>query len=451
MTEKISIWSDGTLFDRLIEFDGRGKEDCMAFVQKCQAKVDELDDEYIEDKAWLLNKIGYFYALNQDFDKSIKFLQDSLTEYETVFRYCDEEMPQTYNVLMNMSAVCYCLELYDDALTFADRAFWAGVNDDSLKIASYDLKNTIKIRVGNFYAAGDDQRTAVEWSKIQYGDDHPVTKRLKLRQTYAALLDEYRYGVKEGLNSSFNTAFNSYMSDYRETSLGWALGCEYLSGILNKQGQFEEALNKANEARAIRERVFGTCHVETRIAYRLIANIYASHKDYDKSFIWLYKSMPSRCEFGGGYSVVQEIASQLYVELKDWTNAIDCLNNARCHWEVIYKKDCRQAITDIERMALIYLKSGQTKSALKCYEYIVKVLNPFVNSDRYRISVFHEKMGDILVDTHNLKKALHHFTCAKEYTNCVSHRVETIEEKITNVKGLIKKESLLFRIKHIWE
>ena len=411
MKDQIEISPYNTIFERLINFDKESDEDCMTFIHRYQTMIDELEEEQIEEKAWLLNKIGYHYAIHQNFDISLRFFKESLVAYEKVFQYCDEEMPQTYELLANMSMVYYCLEMYDDALTFVKRALKAdGYNNDAKKIACYDLMSTIILKLGHYNAVEDDQRVAATWSDVYYGKNHPITKRLKLRKAYAAIKGSSINNNE--LIVKFWRAFDSYISDYDKTSVGWALGCEYQSDILNVQGQFKKALKKANEARVIREKTFGLCYVETRIIYRLIADIYARNGELKKAICWLNKSMQSVFEIGASYSVTQEAMCNIYIQENEWDKAIGCLEKSFSHCRQIYKGDCNQSNKIKEKMAEVYLASGQQQLALDSYSYILEHCDIF---DYCKISCLREKMGDIYLDINDRPNAYSNYYMAQEY------------------------------------
>ena len=443
-----------TIFDRLINFDKVGKEDCMVFIHKYQTMIDELEEEQLEDRAWLLNKIGYYYAISQNFDKSLTFLQESLATYEKIFPYqwmsYNEEMPQTYELFSNISMVYYCLEMYDDALLFADRAFWAGVGDDSKKIANYELKDTILLSLGFFHAAEDNQKTAVAWSEEYYGNNHQITKRLRLRQAYAGVKE--KNVLNDELIKKFQVVLDTYMTDYDSTSLGWALGCEYLSDTLNKQGHFHEALKKAIEAKVIREQTFGICHIETRMIYRLIADIYARNGDDEHAFMWLKKSMPGKFEFGGGYSIVQEKMSLLYKNSKEWEKAIECLKEAVSNWEVTYTNNCSRALKDVEKIADLCICSGQKDLGMDYYTYILNHCK-----DYKELSNYFDRVGDLYYEDHNFEKALYCYENSRsnqmwaESTSrnrfSLEHYTEHIDKKIANVQTLIKDKHIINRVK----
>lgn len=434
-------------FEKFAEFASMFDDEISTSICMYEQAIKRLDVNQTTEAARLMNKIGCRFIQKQEYIKALSTLYDSLRKYQVVYEEDVQEMADLYS---NISYVYICLEMLDEALEFIERALKAyksgWYREDSHWISYYEQMDTIQLRLEHFHIAEDDQRTALSWSEIFYGEKHPITNRIAVRRLYAAI-KEHAYSIDMELVYKFYRALDLYIDSWGKDSTDNALGYEYLSDVLLMQDKYSDALRIAEKAKSIRERQLGTSHTDTRMVYRLISRIYAKQNNFNEAFDWIDKSTPSKEELGGGGSKALELKSQIYLLMDDRGKAIECLDKAITLWRHIYKDDNNPSLNDKETIAKIYISIDQNNNAIECYDYIIK------HCCDYPKKIYcHEQVGDVYLKNYDLINAYLRYKTARELlllhqelSYGKNHCLE-IDQKISKIKELVTQKGLFYRI-----
>ena len=463
-------------FETFAQFADLFDDEISTSICLYEQAIKRLDANQTAEEARLLSRIGYKYIQMQEYDKALSILYDSLGKYQVAYV---EDVPKMAELYSKISYIYTCYEMLDEALEFAEKATHAYGKPDSLLISYYEQRSSIRLILG--YATAYDLYVALSYSETFYGKKHPITNRIAVRKLYAEIKERSQNGIDADLVEQFSRELDLYLENWGEESIDSALGYEYLSDVLLMQDKCHDALRVAEKARIILERELGSNHFDTRMLYRLFSRIYAKQNNFQEALDWIEKSAPSKDESGGGFSKALELKAQIYMDMDEWENAIDCLDKAITHWYQLYKDDSKSSLNDRETMARIYLSIGQFNKAIDCYDYIVGHCGKYklfyyeeqacvckamfyLNEGQYeraigfydlgikysrdskKRSYYHEQVGDAYLKNHDLINACFRYMAAKQLLLLSHCSTNGIDNKISQIEELVTKKGFLYRM-----
>jgi len=177
---------------------------------------------------------------------------------------------------------------------------------------------------------------------------------------------------------------------------------------------YKKAL-KWSEMRAFhQEKLMGTNHPETAVAYSIVAQKHYLQAEYSSALNYYQKALDSCDDSPENHIVIHDAIAMTYAKRGDYHNAFEHHDNVRAILESSENIEQSIAITPYSNMAGLYRETGRYDESLKWYHNALSIFEHTVGVNHQDIALIYNEIAGVYDDQGNYEQALRYFHTALE-------------------------------------